>query len=68
VAEDGRFIDRYLSKTFGRTDLPADCLEIFGCPGCDPHVLPGPSADADEDPRAVVGEWRNRVRELAVKA
>ena len=68
VAEDGRFIERYLSKTFGRTDLPADCREIFGCPGHDPHVMPGPSADSDEDPITVVAEWRNEVSQIAAKA
>lgn len=65
VAEDGRFIDRYLSKTFGQAHLPADCCDVFGCPGHDPHVMPGPSADPEEDPATVVGEWRNRVGQPA---
>jgi hypothetical protein len=68
VAEDGRFIERYLTKTFGRNDLPADCREVFGCPDCDTHVMPGPSADPMEDPSTVVAEWRNRASRVNAAA
>jgi MoaA/NifB/PqqE/SkfB family radical SAM enzyme len=61
VAEDRGFVGSYLSKTFGRKDLPADCVEIFGRPESAEYPLPGPSVAPDEDPHAAVSEWRRLV-------
>lgn len=61
VAEDREFIGRYLSKTFGRKDLPAECVEVFGCPECTKYALPAPSVAPDDDYNLVVSEWRNIV-------
>lgn len=61
AAEDRGFIAGYLSKTFGRKDLPADCLEVFGRPGDTGYALPAPSVAPDNDCQAVVSEWRSRV-------
>jgi len=61
VAEDRGFVGSYLSKTFGRKDLPADCVEIFGRPECADYPLPGPSVPPGDDYHAVLSEWRERV-------
>ena len=61
AAEDRAFIGSYVSKTFGRKDLPADCVEVFGRPEHVEYALPGPSVASDVDSTAVLSEWRNRV-------
>jgi len=62
VAEDRVFIDKYLSKTFGRKDLPADCGEIFGQPEAvaAEYTLPAPVVVPENEVAAVVAGWRCR--------
>jgi len=61
VAEDKGFVGSYLSKTFGRKDLPADCMEVFGRPGIEDYPLPGPSVAPTQDHEAALAEWRRLV-------
>jgi len=61
VAEDKGFVDSYVSKTFGKKDLPADCVEVFGRPESTDYALPGPSVAPGGDHNAVVSAWRKMV-------
>ncbi len=62
VAEERVFIDKYLSKTFERTNLPAGCEEIFGLPKdvAAEYTLPNPVVVADNEVASVIAEWRRR--------
>ncbi len=62
VAEERVFIEKYLSKTFGRKDLPADCGQVFGRPQevADEYTLPSPVVVPENEVAAVVAEWRGR--------
>lgn len=62
VAEERVFIDKYLSKTFARTNLPAGCEEIFGLPKdvAAEYTLPNPVVVADNEVASVIAEWRRR--------
>jgi MoaA/NifB/PqqE/SkfB family radical SAM enzyme len=62
VAEDRAFIDTYLTKIFGRHDLPASDQEVFDCPE---HVgrhysLPQPVSVPDSEVAPAVAQWRKR--------
>lgn len=62
VAEERRFIGQYLSKTFGREDLPADSRSIFGSPEevRVSYALPEPVVVTDAEVPQVVDAWRRR--------
>lgn len=62
VAEERVFIDKYMTKLFGRTDLPAGCRGVFGEPRdvAAEYPLPEPVVVAENEVAAVVGEWRRR--------
>ena len=62
VAEERVFIDKYLSKTFGGKDLPADRQEVFGRPEDVAAEYPLPKAVVvpDDEVASVVEEWRGR--------
>lgn len=62
VAEERVFIEKYMSKTFGRKDLPADCQTIFGQPEdvAAEYTLPTPVVVPDSEVESVVAEWRRR--------
>jgi hypothetical protein len=62
VAEERVFIDKYLSKTFGKKNLPADCQAVFGSPEevAKEYTLPKPVVVPDEEVASVVNDWRNR--------
>lgn len=62
VAEERVFMDKYMSKTFGRTDLPARYDEVFGTPEAvaAEYTLPEPVVVADADVGPVVEGWRRQ--------
>jgi MoaA/NifB/PqqE/SkfB family radical SAM enzyme len=62
VAEERVFIDKYLSKTFGKKNLPADCQAVFGSPEevAKEYTLPKPVVVPDNEVASVVNDWRNR--------
>ncbi len=64
VAEERVFIEKYLSKTFGRKDLPAACCEVFGQPDdvAAEYTLPSPVVVPDHEVDSVVAEWRTGSR------
>jgi hypothetical protein len=62
VAEEPVFMDKYLSRVFGRSDLPAPCTEVFGHPEtvAAEYPLPEPVVVADDEVGTVVADWRSR--------
>ena len=62
VAEDRKFIDTYLTKIFGRVDLPAQHQEVFGRPEHVPaeYSLPNGVAVNDREVEPIIREWRQR--------
>lgn len=62
VAEEREFIGKYLSKTFGRKDLPASCESVFGKPSevATEYRLPKPVVVPDDEVASVVSAWRRR--------
>lgn len=62
VAEDRPFIDRYMTKIFGRTDLPAAHEEVFGTPMsvAAEYKLPNAVFVNEDEAAPMVEEWRRR--------
>ncbi|MBL9129069.1 MAG: radical SAM protein [Verrucomicrobiales bacterium] len=62
VAEEREFVGKYLSKTFGRKDLPADYREVFGPVEtvASEYRLPEPVVVDDREVASVVSDWRRR--------
>ncbi len=62
VAEDRAFINTYLSKIFGRHDLPASDQEVFGRPEQvnASYTLPQPVLVPDSDVAPTIARWRER--------
>lgn len=69
VADERVFMDKYLSKTFGRTNLPAASDEIFGTPEqvAADYPLPEPVLVADHEVAPVLERWRSRCRDHVAK-
>ncbi|OFZ78968.1 MAG: hypothetical protein A2583_06005 [Bdellovibrionales bacterium RIFOXYD1_FULL_53_11] len=67
AAEDRSFISKYLSRTFGRNDLPMGFKEIFGEPSMalKEYILPAPSVAPGLDVRAALSEWHEKIRKGA---
>lgn len=65
VAEERVFIDKYLSKTFGRTDLPAPSEQVFGRPEAVAveYPLPKPVVVAEAEVPQVLEAWRGRCKQ-----
>ena len=65
VAEERVFIDKYLTKIFGRTDLPAPSEEVFGRPQdvAAEYPLPPAIVVLDADVPRVLQWWRDRCRD-----
>lgn len=62
VAEERVFMEQYMSKTYGRPDLPADCGEIFGTPQevAAAYTLPSPVVVPDGEVGPRVEAWRRQ--------
>jgi MoaA/NifB/PqqE/SkfB family radical SAM enzyme len=62
VAEDRAFIDTYLTKIFGRHDLPAEHEHVFGWPERvrTEYSLPKGVSVTDTEVAPMVDEWRRR--------
>lgn len=67
VAQEKEFIDTYMSKIFGRKDLPADHTEVFGSPeeSARDYRLPKPVQVADDEVASVVADWREKCSRAA---
>ena len=62
VAEDRAFIDTYLTRIFGRADLPAEFEQVFGEPerAKTEYRMPKAVSVNDGEVGSIVEEWRRR--------
>lgn len=62
VAEERVFMEKYMSKVFGKPSLPISSEEVFGKPEemAKEYPLPKPIVVADADVQPVLAEWRRR--------
>ncbi len=67
VAQEDKFIKKYISKTFGRDDLPLSYREVFGSPeeAKAEYSLVEEGVTLPKASHELVQEWKDRVQESA---